>query len=850
MRLSAFDPSRRHLTIVLGGLVSAIILGGGGSPNPGTELGLQMLCVLASFAWFWLPGPLRLPKGGWIWLLAGTILLVPLLQLMPLPPTVWSSLPGREAERAALALIGEEHSWRPLSISPSRTLASLLSLGPPLLLMLAVAALTARERKTVIGMIAIMAIISALLGAMQLAAGATKLNLYAYTTPSVVTGFQAYRNAEADILLIGLLALAVSAVASRRERRGTASASRLYWVGAAALLIILATILTASRGGIVLLAPALVTAWAIYAIGRQRPWHRQFLAGIAAFGVVATSAVLLVQHNTAVQKVAARFEAEEVGRPALWRDTLYAIEQVWPVGSGVGSFVPVFIAQEPLEAVDPSSPNRAHNDYLELALEAGLTGIVVLVLGTGLVLVMAASAWRYRPEDRSQLLFALAALGVIAAHSLVDYPLRSMSLACLAAIAAGILAPPREAGTKSNGGASDPYADRAITPILARILPSIILAFYAFAAMGSGLDRISREVPPLERLVPVPFRASADRNAAAMALVRGETARALEYARAAVSADPAEPLAASLLGAARQMSGDPAGSEAAFRVAALGGWRDRLTQLYWYGVALDAGDVQNAALRVDAALRVEPNFVAADDLLRPLEASTAGREQLARRLAERPSWAGRFLSPGNESDANLLRARAAIAAAVPRHGQPLGCDLPRGLTLQLLSSGMRREARTVWAANCQTYHPLSGIADAGFEELSASGAASPFGWNRGAGGDVEVRVVSLASGNKAIEVRNDSSVTRRILWQAVELSPGTYRVRASILSGDAPARGRVAASLDCDGNSRRPVAPVGDPAAEGQRFTIGLCERPVLAFWLRPGGSAVTMDNVMIERIE
>ncbi len=57
---------------------------------------------------------------------------------------------------------------------------------------------------------------------------------------------------------------------------------------------------------------------------------------------------------------------------------------------------------------------------------------------------MALRAWRKRPEDRPQVLFGLAALLVIGIHSLVDYPLRSMALACFAALAAGMLAtPPR-----------------------------------------------------------------------------------------------------------------------------------------------------------------------------------------------------------------------------------------------------------------------------------------------------------------------------------------------------------------------------------------------------------------------
>jgi O-antigen ligase len=107
----------------------------------------------------------------------------------------------------------------------------------------------------------------------------------------------------------------------------------------------------------------------------------------------------------------------------------------------VGSFVPVFVAAERLEVVDPSFPNRAHNDFLELALEAGLPGLVLLAVLTGWL----ALRWtrRLRAADstaeRAELLFAGATLAVFGLHAVVDYPLRSMALAALAGVATGII---------------------------------------------------------------------------------------------------------------------------------------------------------------------------------------------------------------------------------------------------------------------------------------------------------------------------------------------------------------------------------------------------------------------------
>ena len=170
--------------------------------------------------------------------------------------------------------------------------------------------------------------------------------------------------------------------------------------------------------------------------------------------VASTSTALALRNNTALQAVAQRFDATSDARIGLWVETMFAVRQYWPFGSGVGTFVPMFAAVERLGAVNPSVPNRAHNDYLELALEGGAFGLALLLLVALLILALAIRAWRRRPQDRPQVIFAIAALVIVAAHSVVDYPLRSMALACLAAVCVGLLAMPP--GHSADGGVPSP----------------------------------------------------------------------------------------------------------------------------------------------------------------------------------------------------------------------------------------------------------------------------------------------------------------------------------------------------------------------------------------------------------
>ena len=59
------------------------------------------------------------------------VVLVPLGQLVPLPPELWTALPSREAAAEAFQLVGRELPWMPVSLSPRATWLSALSLLPP-----------------------------------------------------------------------------------------------------------------------------------------------------------------------------------------------------------------------------------------------------------------------------------------------------------------------------------------------------------------------------------------------------------------------------------------------------------------------------------------------------------------------------------------------------------------------------------------------------------------------------------------------------------------------------------------------------------------------------------------------
>jgi O-antigen ligase len=201
--------------------------------------------------------------------------------------------------------------------------------------------------------------------------------------------------------------------------------------------------MTGSRAGTSLIVVGLAAGLAILGLARQAERGRILpvaIIGAGALALLLGVIVLTFSGGTAIERVLDRFSNLQDTRGNVWADTWFALTQYWPAGFGLGGFEPAMLAAERLEFVDPSVPNRAHNDYLEIGLEAGLLGYLAVVASTIVIVAMFWRSWRAVQAMHSQLVFGAAVLLLIALHSVVDYPLRSMAIACLVGLASGMLA--------------------------------------------------------------------------------------------------------------------------------------------------------------------------------------------------------------------------------------------------------------------------------------------------------------------------------------------------------------------------------------------------------------------------
>ena len=370
--------------------------------------------------------------GPVAWLLLAAILLV-LLQLVPLPPAVWTMLPGRGPFlESALGL----PPWRPWSIVPWATMNAASSLIVPLVTFYLASALADEEGERLPGMLLGMIFLSTLLGLWQFCGFSFGHPLVNDTDGSVSSIF-ANRNHFALFLAMGCLIAPVWAFSGSQGR---------YWrppVAFALVTLFALTILaTGSRSGILtgLLAigMGLLFSWRdIRQAFRHAPrWVFPVLVA-AIIGIIALLVLISIAADRA-ESINRAFEldpGEDMRRRGL-PTVLAMIGAYFPAGTGFGSFDPMFRIYEPLGLLKRTYFNHAHNDFLEILLDGGLPALVLLLVALGWYIRASIRAWRADPAY-----YGLARLGsgillLILVASVFDYPARTPIFMAIIVIAA------------------------------------------------------------------------------------------------------------------------------------------------------------------------------------------------------------------------------------------------------------------------------------------------------------------------------------------------------------------------------------------------------------------------------
>jgi O-antigen ligase len=428
-------------------VVLAMLFGAGGTQ--GWSDAVAQLAALPLLAWaLFKLTPSQLDRGGrWAIVLLCAILALPLLQLIALPPSLWSSLPGRREFASAYEAAGMALPWLPISLDPSATRLGLLSLLPATAIFLAMLSLEQHSRRILIVLMFIVAFVSVVLDLQQTWDGPNSpLRFYASTERFRAVGFFANSNHNAAFLYCAIpfaIAWAIGLVLDRRRNR----AIGLALLALLTLTIIFGLATTQSRAGMALLLVAglsgLLLAW--------RHDRGQSGRRLLRFAIGANIVALILAFQFGFVAFMQRMEGQGIAdiRWPVARITSQAAIANLPFGSGFGTFLPVYDKFAPRTLLAENYVNQAHNDWLDLWLTGGVPAIILIF---GFLAWFGVATFRLwgsaQPKEAPVLDLALAqaasiVIVLLLLHSVVDYPLRTPTLSVLFAMACAFLVPLR-----------------------------------------------------------------------------------------------------------------------------------------------------------------------------------------------------------------------------------------------------------------------------------------------------------------------------------------------------------------------------------------------------------------------
>ena len=749
-----------------GFLLAAVAFGGAGINSPFAHalivvLGLLVLAIRLPRL-DWQSADARVRYVAWLFLAAAAL---GLLQIVPLPQSLWASLPGHQLAGEIATAVGGG-GWRAWSLSPDRTLESMTALVPPAAGVLIALQASSEQRRAILRFILLVALASAMLAIIQISAGPGSAPvLFATRHRGLGVGLFVNRNHFALFLLLAMQIAALPGIPTLAGKRSAAAAERqsTEWAlrSGALVLLSLGVLATLSRAGAFLLPVALVAAVLINRRGRLK--GRVVLIGI----VVAALLALALSAAPPVQALLERYTtAAEDKRFDYWANTILAVRDALPIGTGFGTFTLIYPTVEPLAQLRPDVVNHAHNDLLELALEGGLPGLALLVAWLALIVMLVIRARGVAQSRRERLLPVVVAVGVglTLAASVVDYPIRMDAIAVVLALLVGMLLPMAQ-DTPAVAGRP---ARRWLI-----VVPLALLGLFTVTAQAA------RQFATKGGAALAPWASQVQADAATRFQFLNDPAQSSRAARRALAVSPLDAQAVRAEGMAALALGR---REQGAQLLSLGGrlgWRDGFNQLWLIEQALAAGADAYAIQRMDGLIRQLKFGDALLPLMPPLLRTPEGTAAVVEQLAQQPGWRVAFFNALARDKGTTTAQVADLAARLRKAGTPLTPADTMLLRAVLAEQGRFADVRRVWRESGQGVLLGDGEFDVRAGELPLG--AAPYEWMAGqlSGVRVEVAQAEAVRKGQAVAITSQGLGAGPALAQTIVLTPGRYTLAFS-----------------------------------------------------------------------
>jgi len=423
-------------------------------------------------------------KRTWRWstvellLIAGVALLV--LQITPLPEPLLKRLAPHSSEILPLWTAQEDSSvqlgvWSTVSLTPAATRAGLvLLLSYCLLFLVAVQRIRAVEDvERLLRWCALSAVLTALFGLVQFIIGNGKYFWFyehpltdTFDAPKAAFG---NRNHFAHFLALGIGPLIwwLQDVSRRKGARRPApfrrSAAELQGLELSATfrvlalgIVLFAVLLSLSRGGA--LVTCLAAAIAVAVCYRAGSAGLRLVGALAAVAALIGISLAIFGHDRVSDRLqpaslsSAQTPDETGARHTIWNATAKAVPDFLMLGSGAGSLRQVYPMYLPRRDTHQYY-THCENGYLQVALETGIAGLVLLIIGIGVCGFWCVAGLRAAPTGRILVCVGAVAAGLAASvvHSVFDFVWYNPACMAVVTILAGCACRLRQLAAERSG---------------------------------------------------------------------------------------------------------------------------------------------------------------------------------------------------------------------------------------------------------------------------------------------------------------------------------------------------------------------------------------------------------------
>ncbi|MEO0452372.1 MAG: O-antigen ligase family protein, partial [Pseudomonadota bacterium] len=275
-----------------------------------------------------------------------------ILQLIPLPSALWTQLPGRDEVANAFDLIGAAPRAMPISLTPQVSLAALLQLVPAVAVFLLAAKLRWSEMsRHVEWSIPLVACISVFVGLAQIQyPEVDALYVRNEVVRGQAMGLMQVVNHNATLMLISIpfLALAAKRLAIRFAIGDPDHAASIF-VALMFATITVGVVATGSVAGYLLAPPTMFLS--LFVLQSQQSGMAFKVLSLFAASLI-TIIVFLVVNNPNLSGIGVTdLSQSPLSRLSIYENTLEAIKDHLPWGTGIGSFGSIYPSYENLDEI-------------------------------------------------------------------------------------------------------------------------------------------------------------------------------------------------------------------------------------------------------------------------------------------------------------------------------------------------------------------------------------------------------------------------------------------------------------------------------------------------------------------